>query len=109
MEEPGCIALLDVRSARSILFLPRLEADHAVWMGETPTLAGYRKKYGVQEVYWTDEVRRVLHELAPPTLHLLSGVNSDSGLLLPPAAFPGLEAFRCECESLFTVVSDARV
>lgn len=77
VEEPGCFALLDVRTARCMLFFPRLSEDHAVWMGATPTLEEYRFKYGVQETYWVDQISDVLMELLPPCLHLLKGVNPD--------------------------------
>jgi hypothetical protein len=34
-------------------------------------------RYAVDAVYYTDQLAEVMRRLKPPTLHLLSGVNSD--------------------------------
>jgi hypothetical protein len=66
-------------------------------------------KYGVDAVAFVDEMPGILRELAPPALHLLSGVNTDSGLTTREAHFEGIEAFCLEREALFPVVTEARV
>lgn len=51
----------------------------------------------------------VLADLGPPALHLLSGVNTDSGRRTRAAAFEGVDDFELERESLFDVITECRV
>jgi hypothetical protein len=53
-----------------------------------------RLRYAVASVRYVDELPAVL--ASAPVVHLLCGLNSDSGSSTVPAAFPGLEALRCD-------------
>lgn len=69
-----------------------------------PRLCAPQAKYGMDEVRYVDELAAVLAELAPPSLHVLSGaVNSDSGLAVAPLVFDGSEAFTFETGALHPV------
>lgn len=48
--EPGFYGAIDVRSGKSILFVPRLPEEYAVWMGPIRGLDSYQAKYAVDQV-----------------------------------------------------------
>jgi len=106
--EAGFYGSLDLRSGESTLYAPRLPAEYAVWMGRIPTCQELAAKYGVDRVMYTDDLLSALS--GPPVVHLLCGVNSDSGNASTPAHFPGLEALRCDRSSaLYAALVACRV
>lgn len=54
--EPGCFGAIQIETGNQILFVPKLPASYAVWMGRLKTLDDYKNKYGVDEVYYVEEV-----------------------------------------------------
>ena len=54
--EPDCYGAVRVGDSRSYLFIPRLPADYAIWMGRVPTTEDFKAKYEVDEVHFVDEV-----------------------------------------------------
>ena len=89
--------------------------QYEIWMGRIPTtdelaakcaraalmhahgasrLALLALRYAVASVRYVDELPAVL--ASAPVVHLLCGLNTDSGSSTVPAAFPGLEALRCD-------------
>ena len=59
--------------------------------------ASLPRRYAVSAVRYVDELPAAL--ASAPVVHLLCGVNSDSGAATQPASFPGLEALRCDTSS----------
>lgn len=56
VREPGCFGTVNVTSKWSTLFVPRLPAEYATWMGKLLTCDNVRDQYGVDEVKYVDEV-----------------------------------------------------
>jgi Xaa-Pro dipeptidase len=54
--EPECYGAIRVSDGRSILFVPRLPDEYAVWMGKIPSLDNYKSRYEVDEVHYVDQV-----------------------------------------------------
>lgn len=54
--EPGCFGTVNVTTRWSTLFVPRLPAEYATWMGRLLTVDNVRDRYGVDEVRYVDEV-----------------------------------------------------
>jgi hypothetical protein len=61
-EEPGCYGALDLGTGASILFVPKLPPEYAIWDGKLHTLEDFKERYCVDEVYYTDGIARVLKE-----------------------------------------------
>ncbi|KAL3928011.1 MAG: hypothetical protein SGPRY_002570, partial [Prymnesium sp.] len=90
--EPDCYATIELPSGRTTLFVPRLPAEYAVWMGEIKSAASFRDRYLVDEAAYTDEITaHIAASLAAcassspspsstPVVYTLDGLNSDSGL-----------------------------
>ena len=58
--EPGYLLLLDPRRGRDTLFIPRVGADHRVWLGNVPGPAETRRRYRISDVRYVDELPAVL-------------------------------------------------
>src|SRR5262245_31832618 len=56
VEEPGYALLLDPRRGEEVLFVPKLTARHAIWLGHIPSLKEARARFGVAKVAPLDEL-----------------------------------------------------
>lgn len=54
--ESDCFGAIQVETGKTILFVPHLPDSYATWMGPLLTLEDFKKKYEVDEVYYTEEV-----------------------------------------------------
>lgn len=61
-EEPDCYGALELATGASILFVPRLPPEYAIWEGKLHTPDDFRRRYGVNEVRYTDEIAGTLKE-----------------------------------------------
>jgi Xaa-Pro dipeptidase len=110
---PDCYGSINVDDGTSTLFVPRLPASFAIWMGKIKTAEEFVTDYGVTATKFTDELAATLEAASPSKLLLLSGKNSDSGATFPPAAFEGKDKFDAagtvDTETLFPVFVECRV
>eukprot|EP00055_Hartaetosiga_balthica_P002604 m.4569 g.4569 ORF g.4569 m.4569 type:complete len:508 (+) comp2255_c0_seq1:122-1645(+) len=108
--EAGHVGAIDVDNNKSILFIPRLPQAYAVWMGEILPPSYFLNKYAVDEVFYVDEIPTVFADkFKESTIHVLHGLNSDSGNYAEPASFEGMDAFSVDKETLFPIIADLRV
>eukprot|EP00850_Spirogloea_muscicola_P016680 SM000137S00458 [mRNA] locus=s137:229545:242969:+ [translate_table: standard] len=118
--EPGFYGAIEAKTGESILFVPRLPASYAVWMGKIHDPQFYKLKYEVDAAFYVDEMSTVLSaggncadgsssQRRETLLLLLQGLNSDSGNCSKPAAFEGIQDFRRDDEVLHPVLSECRV
>jgi Xaa-Pro dipeptidase len=107
-----------LKSRKTTLFIPRLTADYEIWCGKIYPPSYFRELYDVDDVFYTDDLNdwlttTMLLEGKEAKIHLLSGVNSDSGTSAKPACFEGVEAFResnkVDEDHFFNILSTARV
>ena len=82
--EPDWWGMVELSSGRATLFMPRLDAAYAVWMGEILSCEHYRARYGVDAVRYVDELEDALSATSG-AIHVMKGKNSDSGLDLATA------------------------
>ena len=71
-----------------------------------------RERYQVDEVRHTEDMAAHLRSLearGPMTLLLLLGRNTDSKKMTRPANFTGIEHFRTDRDTLFSVIMELRV
>ncbi|CAG7717380.1 unnamed protein product, partial [Allacma fusca] len=107
--EPDCFGAVRVGDGRSLLFVPRLPAEYAIWMGVVPKLNDYKTRYAVDEVHFVDEIAEKLESMAPESLLTLNGTNSDSGKQSLEAVFDGISKFKVDNETLFDHIAECRV
>lgn len=110
--EADCVGAVHVPSGKSILFVPRLPQEYAVWLGRIAPSQEIRDRYEVDEVYFTDEIPSVLQSFNKNndlTLLLLHGVNTDSGSTTDAVTIQGLEPFTQDHATLHPVIGNLRV
>ena len=54
--EPDCYATIATDSGRATLFVPRLPAEYAVWMGAIGSPQDFALRYEVDAVHYVDEL-----------------------------------------------------
>jgi len=109
VKEPDFYGAIDLSSKKSILFIPRLPAEYAYWMGKIQPPAYFRDMYEVDEVHFVDEIVRTLHELKAQTIHFIQGTDTDSGEMHAKPHFEGIENFAQDGEKLFNEIVECRV
>ena len=76
-----------MKTSKSLLFVPKLHPDYAIWDGKIHGLEHFKSKYEVDEVYYTCDIVSILRDQGADSLLLLRGLNSDSGRYTEPATF----------------------
>ena len=117
VKEPNFYGALSLRTQTATLFIPRLPAEYEVWCGKVQPPGYFQELYGVDAVLYTDELEAwfaaEVGTAGSCKVHVVKGLNSDSGLTAKPATFPSdsrLRAAGLVCEdTLFPVLSTARV
>lgn len=98
VKEPGFFGTVDLHTNTSALYCPRLNEEYAVWLGYIQPPSYFKQLYGVDEVYYTDELATVLaskqQQGSDWCLYVLHGKNTDSGSFSQPAQFEGMEPFQ---------------
>lgn len=56
MKEPNFYGVVEVATARALLFMPRLPEEFAIWMGRLYSTDDVKKMYSVDEVHYVDDV-----------------------------------------------------
>lgn len=56
VREPGCFGSIDVQTGHTTLFVPKLPDEYATWLGRLWTCDDFCKRYGVDQVKYTNEV-----------------------------------------------------
>ncbi|XP_047566907.1 xaa-Pro dipeptidase isoform X1 [Lutra lutra] len=107
--DPGCYGTIDVGTGKSTLFVPRLPASYATWMGKIHSKEYFKEKYAVDDVQYTDEIASVLTSQNPSVLLTLRGVNTDSGSVCREASFEGISKFNVNNTILHPEIVECRV
>ena len=109
VHEPDFYGAVHIGTKKSILFMPRLSEDYAIWMGKLEEPAHFKSKYAVDEVYYSDEIERVLSAASAETVLVLHGFNSDGKKHTTPATFQGIEKFNVDKNMLHPALTETRV
>ncbi|KAK9826336.1 hypothetical protein WJX74_010185 [Apatococcus lobatus] len=109
VEEEDYFGAIDLRTEQTILFMPKLPEAYAVWMGHIHGPQHMKERYAVDDVFYTEEMPNKLAELDPPSLHVLHGINSDSGSETQAASFKGIGRFQVDKDNLFNILAECRV
>uniref|UniRef100_A0A667I2C9 Xaa-Pro dipeptidase n=1 Tax=Lynx canadensis TaxID=61383 RepID=A0A667I2C9_LYNCA len=107
--DPGCYGTIDVGTGKSTLFVPRLPASYATWMGKIHSKEYFKEKYAVDDVQYADEIASVLTSQGPSVLLTLRGVNTDSGSVCREASFEGISRFNVNNTILHPEIVECRV
>eukprot|EP00474_Spongospora_subterranea_P000529 CRZ00987.1 hypothetical protein [Spongospora subterranea] len=109
VNEPGLYGALDLAQRKSYLFIHKPTLDHEIWCGKAKTLEEFSRIYGIDYVRYTSEIAAVLNELNVTNVHVLEGVNHDSGSAIERLSFEGDGAFKFDGRVLLDIMSESRV
>lgn len=113
--EPNFWGLVHISTLKSCLFIPRLPQEYEIWCGKILPNDYFKQHYAVSEVYYDDEMASYLLNnvnVETGNIHVLEGLNSDSGTLLKAAVIPNIESLYSEnrivSDVLFHALSTSR-
>ncbi|MES1911130.1 MAG: hypothetical protein MHM6MM_003613 [Cercozoa sp. M6MM] len=106
--ESGVVGAIDIARGEFLIFLPKSHPDAVRWCGEPKPLSEHAQYWGLQGAHDLCDMETVLKERGCTTVHVLDGVNKDSGLRTLAATFPGIENFTVEREMLYTALERSR-
>ncbi|KAJ7269443.1 hypothetical protein O6H91_01G156700 [Diphasiastrum complanatum] len=110
VREPGFYGALDLTSGKAVLFIPRLDPEYAVWLGDIHPPSYFKERYQVDAAYYVDEMVQILQGFDPKNLlYLLYGLNTDSNKTSKPASFKGIEHFNTDLDTLHPILVECRV
>ncbi|XP_046843454.1 xaa-Pro dipeptidase-like [Xenia sp. Carnegie-2017] len=107
--EDGFFGAIDVDNGSSTLFMPRYPKEYAKWKGEIHSPEYFKKRYEVDEVFYTNEIAKILKNKNPSVLLTLYGQNTDSQEYVREAAFDGIGSFKVDNKTLFPEIVECRV
>lgn len=107
--EPDFFGLIDIASGKTILLIPRLSEEYAIWLGKIYPPSHFQQYYEVEEVKYVDEIVQVLQSFDTKVIYVLKGKNTDSGNEFKPAKFAGIERFQVDENALFPEIVECRV
>ena len=107
--EPDFYGAVHIGTKKSILFMPRLSEDYAIWMGRLEKPEYFKAKYEVDEVYYSDVIADVLSAASPDLVMVLHGFNFYGRKYCVPATFQGIEKFKVDQTMLYPALTETRV
>ncbi|XP_059926960.1 xaa-Pro dipeptidase-like [Gadus macrocephalus] len=107
--EADCFGAVELKTGKSLLFVPKLPESYATWMGEIHSKEHFREKYAVDEVHYTCDITDTLTSMNPGVLLTLRGLNTDSGSICREASFDGISGFEVNNTILHPVIVECRV
>lgn len=118
VKEAGIYGAVSLSSGKSLLFIPRLPEEYRIWCGEIHPPSKFRESYAVDEVLYVEDLAGWVSATldgdgGDAKLHLMSGVNSDSGSEAQAAKYDGIQAHhdagRVDTAQLYNLLSTCRV
>lgn len=75
--EPECALLLDLKTEEYHLFVPKRDAQYAVWHGRVKTTEQYQDQYKPDHLHSANELLSVLKQLNPETVFCLNEEQAE--------------------------------
>ncbi|KAI6650715.1 Xaa-Pro dipeptidase [Oopsacas minuta] len=107
--EADCLAAIQVDTGYTVLFIPRLPAVYATWMGDIHPPSHFKDKYAIQEVQYTDQIADYFKHTNPSLILTLYGINTDSRQYCREATFLGISEYTVNNTLLHPVIAECRV
>lgn len=118
VKESGVFGAISISTGKCTLFIPKLPEEYKIWCGTIHPPSSFRLSYAVDEVLYTCDMTAwfttaLAQEGENAEVHLMNGVNSDSGIQCNAATFEGMDDIvpkekRCT-KYLYHALSTSRV
>ncbi|CAB1111085.1 unnamed protein product [Ectocarpus sp. CCAP 1310/34] len=110
VREPDCLATIDLETGKATLFIPRLPAVYATWMGEILPPKHFQDVYKVDQVLFVDELASTIKKGQPQKVYLNKGYNTDGKAWSAPASVDGLDGLETDSSTtLYDAIVECRV
>ena len=107
--EPNFYGAIVSETCQSLLFMPRLPKSYEVWLGALKSPDFFKQHYGVDFVYYSDEILGTLGQMNSSSLVVLNGTNGYGGRRFPMPHFDGMDKFNIRGDVLYDLVVDLRL
>jgi Xaa-Pro dipeptidase len=77
VNEPDCHLIFDLRSHEYHLFVPKRDANYAVWYGRVKSMEQYQDEYEPEHLHWDAELPKVLKEIGPDGIYCLNEEQAE--------------------------------
>ena len=116
VSEADVYATILLPSGVTTIFVPRYDLTYEIFCGKSPELDAVREKYGVESVLPLEDLpsyiaSQLTEEEENSKLHLLKGLNTDSGNVAIPAHYEGIQdhVAKTDYDTLFECIQGNRV
>ncbi|SMO60994.1 aminopeptidase P family protein [Gracilimonas mengyeensis] len=77
VNEPDCALILDLKTEEYHLFVPKRDAQYAVWHGYVKSKDTYQQQYEPDHLHYDNEILHVLNNISPEKVYCLSEVDAE--------------------------------
>ena len=77
VNEPECELLLDLKKEEYHLFVPKRDANYAVWHGYVKSIESYKEQYKPDHIHYANELLDVIRNLNPETIYCLNDEQAE--------------------------------
>ncbi|CAG0921963.1 unnamed protein product [Notodromas monacha] len=107
--DPDWYGAVDVDTGKSYLFMPKLHESYAIWDGRIKTPEEFKKRYGVDEVYYLEDMTKVYERLGGVHVRTSNDIYDYIRNWTKEAVYQGFGEFKVDNQLLFPVLSEVRV
>lgn len=75
--EPNCSLIIDLKEEEYHLFVPKRDAQYAVWHGYVKTEEQYKEEYNPDFLHYENDILTVLNKLDPETVYCLNEEQAE--------------------------------
>lgn len=75
--EADCSLILDLKKEEYHLFVPKRDAQYAVWHGKVKTKDQYQEEYSPDHLHYQNDLLTVLNDLKPETVYCLNEEQAE--------------------------------
>lgn len=75
--EPNCSLIIDLKKEEYHLFVPKRDAQYAVWHGYVKTEEQYKEEYNPDFLHYENDILTVLNKLDPETVYCLNEEQAE--------------------------------
>jgi Xaa-Pro dipeptidase len=115
VKESGLYGAISIATGVTTLFIPKLPEEYKIWCGTIHPPEHFRHSYAVDDVKYTENLKAWIDDALAQggQLHVMNGVNSDSGITAKAARYNGDEELwvsnKVNDAVLYELVAQARV
>lgn len=77
VNEPECGLILDLKTEEYHLFVPKRDAQYAVWHGYVKSQEAWQEMYQPDHLHYTNEILTVMNEIKPDKVYCLNDIDAE--------------------------------